>query len=264
MYKEWLNKQETTKEVLTDSLAFKFENTLSLGIDLPNLLGLHWCVTQPGEPRSNLSKDGHIKRGNFFPPIELPQRMWASSKINFYHKLIFNEEVERNSEIVKIELKESKNSGELYFVYLKHNYFQKKELILDETQTLVYKNPSLRKESLIEKIDNNEKLFEIVPDNLMLFRFSALTFNSHRIHYDKDYALNEENYPELVVQGPLIASIAMNLIQSKNPKKDLKNFEFNIVSPSYVNNGLHIYANDNSVKVLGDENQILMSGLYQF
>ena len=103
MYKEWLNKQETTKELLTDSLASKFENTLSLGIDLPNLLGLHWCVAQPGEPRSNLSKDGHIKRGDFFPPIELPQRMWASSKINFYHKLIFNEVVERNSEIVKIE-----------------------------------------------------------------------------------------------------------------------------------------------------------------
>ena len=98
----------------------------------------------------------------------------------------------------------------------------------------------------------------------MLFRFSAVTFNSHRIHYDKDYATEKESYPNLVVQGPLIACLAMNLIQSNNLKHHLKEFKFKNISPAFVNDPLNIYADAGEVIVSNDKNQILMNGSYKF
>ena len=98
----------------------------------------------------------------------------------------------------------------------------------------------------------------------MLFRFSALTFNSHRIHFDKNYAQKKENYKDLIVQGPLIASLVMNLIQSKNSNKSLKKFSFRNTSPAYVNEGLNIQLDDNEVRAYNDEGQVLMSGIYEF
>jgi len=265
MFDEWLNKKESVKDIISENLVSKFIACLSADFDTSNLLGLHWCVTQPAEPIKNLSMDGHIKRGNFFPPIDLLQRMWASSSINFYNKLIINESIKRSSQIKKIEKKISKKTGILYFLDIEHKYFQNELLMISEIQTLVYKNPSLKDSSFKDSsINIDQKKIKIIPNNIMLFRFSALSFNSHRIHYDKDYALDEENYKNLVVQGPLIASLVMNFIQSKNLDNDLKEFEFRNTLPAYVNEGLNIYIADNEVNIFNDQDQVLMSGKYKF
>ena len=106
---KWLNKKESSRELITDSLIQKFEACLSADVDLSNLLGLHWCLAQPIESNINLSEDGHIKKGNFMPPIPLEQRMWASSSIKFYKNLSSLNEIKRVSEIKKIETKHLAN-----------------------------------------------------------------------------------------------------------------------------------------------------------
>ena len=265
MFEEWLNKKESAEDIISENLVSKFIACLSSDFNSSNLLGLHWCLTQPAESNYNLNKDGHIKRGDFFPPIDLPQRMWASSCINFYNKLTINKSINRSSEIKKIEKKISKKTGELFFLDIEHKYFQGDLLMISEVQTLVYKNPSIKESNITESSVNPEKeKIKIVPNTIMLFRFSALSFNSHRIHYDKDYALDEENYKNLVVQGPLIASLVMNLVQSKNINKDLKKFEFRNTLPAYVDEGLNICIGNNEVNVFNDQNQVLMSGKYKF
>lgn len=265
MYEEWINKKETVSDVISDSLISKFKTCLTAEIDMSYLLGIHWCLTLPAEPIENLSDDGHIKRGNFLPPVNLEQRMWASSEINFHNKLIVNKEIIRISEIDKIEKKIGKNSNELLFVDIEHNYFQDKVLMIKEIQTLVYKNPLVAKtKEEKNSIKPSTELVTITPNNVMLFRFSALTFNSHRIHFDKNYAQKKENYKDLIVQGPLIASLVMNLIQSKNSNKFLKKFSFRNTSPAYVNEGLNIKLDDNEVTTYNDEGQVLMSGIYEF
>ena len=263
--KKWLNKKESSKEIVTDSLIQKYKACLSADVDVKNLLGLHWCLTQPKETRLNLNIDGHIKKGNFMPPIPLEQRMWAASSISFFEDLSSVNEIERFSEIKKIERKISKNSGELYFVEIEHNYYSEKILLIRETQSLVYKEfSSIKIKKPLIDIENKKILKKVMPDNTMLFRFSAITFNSHRIHYDKDYAIKKENYPDLVVQGPLIATIVMNLIQSNNSAHHLKEFNFINVSPAFVNQNLIICANEKEVLVVNDNNEILMEGKYKF
>lgn len=265
MYEEWINKKETASDVISDSLISKFKTSLTAEIDMSYLLGIHWCLTLPVEPIENLSDDGHIKKGKFLPPIDLEQRMWASSEINFHNKLIVNKEIIRVSEIKKIEKKIGKNNNELLFVDIEHNYFQDKVLKIKEIQTLVYKNPLVVKtKEETNSIKPNTEFLTITPSNVMLFRFSALTYNSHRIHFDKSYAKEKENYKDLIVQGPLIASLAMNLIQSRNPNDYLKKFKFRNTSPAYVNEGLNIQLNDNEVTTYNDEGQLLMSGIYEF
>lgn len=262
---KWLNKKESSRELITDSLIQKFEACLSADVDLSNLLGLHWCLAQPIESNFNLSEDGHIKKGNFMPPIPLEQRMWASSSINFYKNLSSLNEIKRVSEIKKIETKHSQKSGELYFLEIQHEYYEKEALLIKENQSLVYKNFSSNKyNGPLNTLDDRKLIKRVVPDNRMLFRFSAITFNSHRIHYDKDYATEKESYPNLVVQGPLIASLAMNLIQSNNLKHHLKEFKFKNVSPAFVNESINIYADEGEVIVSNDKNQILMNGNYKF
>ena len=255
-FKKWLNKKESSKEIVTDSLIQKYKACLSADVDVKNLLGLHWCLTQPKETRLNLNIDGHIKKGNFMPPIPLEQRMWAASSISFFEDL---------SSVNEIERKISKNSGELYFVEIEHNYYSEKILLIRETQSLVYKEfSSIKIKKPLIDIENKKILKKVMPDNTMLFRFSAITFNSHRIHYDKDYAIKKENYPDLVVQGPLIATIVMNLIQSNNSAHHLKEFNFRNVSPAFVNQNLIICANEKEVLVVNDNNEILMEGKYKF
>ena len=265
MYEEWINKKETVSDVISDSLISKFKTCLTAEIDMSYLLGIHWCLTLPAEPIENLSNDGHIKKGNFLPPVNLEQRMWASSDINFHNKLIVNKEIIRVSEIDKIEKKIGKNNNELLFVDIEHNYFQDKVLMIKEIQTLVYKNPLIAKtKEEKNSIKPNTELVTIKPNNVMLFRFSALTFNSHRIHFDKNYAQEKENYKDLIVQGPLIASLVMNLIQSRNPNNYLKKFKFKNTSPAFVNEGLNIQLNDYEVTACNDEGQVLMSGIFEF
>ena len=159
-FKKWLNKKESSKEIVTDSLIQKYKACLSADVDVKNLLGLHWCLTQPKETRLNLNIDGHIKKGNFMPPIPLEQRMWAASSISFFEDLSSVNEIERFSEIKKIERKISKNSGELYFVEIEHNYYSEKILLIRETQSLVYKEfSSIKIKKNGKRVPINEFLY---------------------------------------------------------------------------------------------------------
>ena len=162
---KWLNKKESSKELITDSLIQKFEACLSADVDLSNLLGLHWCLAQPIEFNFNLSEDGHIKKGNFMPPIPLEQRMWASSSIYFYKNLSSLNEIKRVSEIKKIETKHSQKSGELYFLEIQHEYYEKEALLIGKkAYQLIFFGQikdSLNLAKLAVKMDNkNETIMD--------------------------------------------------------------------------------------------------------
>ena len=219
---------------------------LRAGDSLPPLW--HWCFFQTPQTSSNLSKDGHPKRGGFLPPIALPRRMRAAGSLRFHEPLHIGATITRESSIESIEEKQGR-SGCLVFVKVSHRYTYKDTLFIEERQDLVFREAAKqltseqsashqaekkisraaaeRSESA-EESESDELSKKIVPSEVKLFRYSALTFNSHRIHYDRDYAKNVEGYDGLVVHGPLLATqlceFASGLIDADSSQ--LQSFDF--------------------------------------
>ncbi|MFL9926214.1 MaoC family dehydratase N-terminal domain-containing protein [Herbaspirillum lusitanum] len=187
----------------------------------------HWLYFLPQAVQSDIAEDGHPQRGGFLPPVPLPRRMWAGSRISFHAPLRTAEAMERTSRISAVEHRSGK-SGELVFVTVEHEIFQQGHCALSESQDIVYReapapgqttlaHPSARH---AEQVSADWRR-SILPDPVMLFRFSALTFNGHRIHYDRPYATEVEQYPGLVVHGPLTATLLMDLFLRNNPGADV-------------------------------------------
>ena len=190
---------------------------LSEGDPLPPLF--HWLYFNATPPASRLKADGHEKLGTFLPPVPFPGRMWASSEIAFQNPLILGQETTRTSTIKSVTFKNGR-SGPLCFVAVGHAYSQGNTICLTDTHSIVYRETSTSgsrgKLSLAPANKGDRQLGAIE-----LFRYSALTFNSHRIHYDADYVREEEGYPGLVVHGPLIATLMMRHGLSRFP--DMEN-----------------------------------------
>ncbi|MBL4623127.1 MAG: MaoC family dehydratase N-terminal domain-containing protein, partial [Immundisolibacteraceae bacterium] len=175
-------------------------------------LGIHWCLAAPAAPGNNLGADGHPKRGGFLPPVPLPSRMWAGGELVFHAPLRVGDLVTRHSRVENVTLKQGR-SGPLVFVTIEHQTHAGDTLVLTERQDLVYKqaNPKLADTAKpIIEAPHQTDTESITVNSVDLFRYSALTFNSHRIHYDRDYALTEEGYPGLVVHGPFQTTLLMN------------------------------------------------------
>jgi 3-methylfumaryl-CoA hydratase len=170
--------------------------------------------------------------------VPLPRRMWAGSRVVFASPLQIGNEVSRVSTIQSVGHKKGR-SGELVFVTVRHQIYHGERLAIEEEQDLVYRESatgSARGTAATKK--TNEPLVaqwsrELSPDALLLFRYSALTFNSHRIHYDREYAVREEGYDGLVVQGPLTATLLLGLLDTELPFAQIEAFEFRAIRPLY-------------------------------
>ncbi|MGM7697794.1 FAS1-like dehydratase domain-containing protein [Microbacterium sp. A84] len=207
------------------------------------LQGLHWLLFDEFVPVSQIGVDGHPKRGGFLPPIELPRRMWAGSRIEFLAPVHPGDELTRHSTIAAVTPKEGK-AGPLVFVTVDHVVSSGNEVLIREQQDIVYMNisPAASRAAEVEFNSESEASTTISPDEVMLFRYSALTRNSHRIHYDADYAREVELYPGLVVHGPLTATLLMWFSSQSAGSAPLRSFAFRGRSPLYVGDPLRLEA----------------------
>tara|TARA_R110000868_G_scaffold142806_3_gene360305 strand:+ start:196 stop:1032 length:837 start_codon:yes stop_codon:yes gene_type:complete len=212
----WIGAEETAQDVLTAAVAKRFHATLSLDGEAPKQGDvaprlIHFCLCQPSAPMNALGEDGHPARGGFLPPVPLPRRMWAGSEIAFHDDLRVGDTVERKSRIADVFVKEGK-SGTLCFVTVDHSFTVGGELRIEDRQSIVYRalqNAPAAVSPMAAPI--GETVCAVDPSPTLLFRYSALTFNGHRIHYDAPYAEGVEGYPGLVVHGPLQATLLLHL-----------------------------------------------------
>jgi 3-methylfumaryl-CoA hydratase len=234
---DWVGRSETREDQVTLWPLAALAATLDRA-DLPPREGdpvpplWHWLYFLPTEAQSALGPDGHPARGAFLPPVELPRRMWAGSRLTFHHPLRAGESIRRVSTIASIEGK-SGRSGPLVFVVVRHEISNPAGLAITEEHDIVYRGHGAGGATPPAAPEGASWERTIAPDDVLLFRYSALTFNGHRIHYDRRYAVETEGYPGLVVHGPLIATLLLDLVRRRLPAADVAQFQFRAVSPLY-------------------------------
>lgn len=195
----------------------------------------HWLYFLPVGRQSELGADGHPQRGGFLPPVPLPRRMWAGSQIEFMNPLAVGQTIVRHSRIEEVRLKEGR-SGPLVFVQVVHEILADGVAAIEERHDIVYRNlpqPGERAPAGVPAPTDAAWRRRIVPDDVLLFRYSALTFNGHRIHYDRRYATTVEGYPGLVVHGPLMATLLLDLLHRHLPAARVRRFEFRALRPVF-------------------------------
>lgn len=199
----------------------------------------HWLCFQPDAPQSRIGPDGHPVRSDtgLLPNVDLPRRMWAGSRVSFLRDIPLGAALRRTSTLTAATPKNGR-SGEMLLVTVRHEIDDGAgDLFIIEEQDIVYREaaapgaPAARPVVAVEGKDAVER--RIVPDPVMLFRYSALTFNSHRIHYDRDYAQVGEGYPGLVVQGPLIATLLMDHLLRQKTGRRIGQYSFRAMSPMF-------------------------------
>ncbi|WP_233810511.1 FAS1-like dehydratase domain-containing protein [Paraburkholderia sp. HP33-1] len=201
------------------------------GIDLPPLW--HWLYFLPVHRQSVVGTDGHPKRGGFLPPVDLPRRMWAGGQLEFVRPLKAGNAVTRLSSIESVTHKQGR-TGDLVFVKVKHEVSDANGLAIVERQDIVYRDHPAASEKVADSLAapaGGQWAREINPDPVLLFRYSALTLNGHRIHYDRPYATGEEEYEGLVVHGPLLATLLLESVRSELPGAKVGAFSFRAIKP---------------------------------
>ena len=196
----------------------------------------HWLYFLPVYRQSEVGPDGHATRGGFLPPVPLPRRMWAGSRIEWHRPLTIGATASRHSRIVSVTPKRGQ-SGELVFVVVRHEISTAAGLALTEEHDIVYRDlapaQGERRPTAEKPAPAATWTRRIVPDDVLLFRYSALTFNSHRIHYDRRYVTEVEGYPGLIVHGPLLATLLVDLLRRQRPEATLSRFEFRALAPLF-------------------------------
>ena len=202
------------------------------GTELPPLW--HWLYFLPHHAQSEIGVDGHAKRGGFLPPVPLPRRMWAGGRLHWHAPLKVGDAVKRTSTILSGTHKTGR-TGDLLFVVVKHDIHNASGLCVSEEHDIVYR-PAAQKGELspapILAPQKSKWQRDVMPDAVLLFRYSALTFNGHRIHYDRSYVTEEEGYPGLVVHGPLVATLLVDLVR-RNTDRKMQSFEFKALRPTF-------------------------------
>ena len=194
----------------------------------------HWLYFLPIARQSELGPDGHPRRGGFLPPVELPRRMWAGGRLTFERPLRVGEVATRTSRIDDVTAKDAR-SGPLVFVTVRHALSTPEGHAISEAHDIVYRGlPAPGSAATPPRAPTDETFARtVVPDDVLLFRYSALTFNGHRIHYDRRYVTEVEGYPGLVVHGPLIATLLLDLLRRERPTATVARFDFKAVSPLF-------------------------------
>ncbi len=240
--KQWVGRTQRASDWITSNRVDLWHATFDRPVGGVNEgdavpLGFHWSLAQPIVRESDLGPDGHARRGGFLPPIALPRRLWAGSRVAFHRPLRVGERVERVSEIIAVEEKVGRSSA-LVFVTVRHRFSGEGGLAVEEEQDLVYREtPSRDAESVGGRTEgvSLEASWQrtVHPTETVLFRFSALTMNSHRIHYDRRYATEVEGYDGLVVHGPLIATLLLELAQTQISAEHVARFHFRAKRPTF-------------------------------
>lgn len=222
------------------SATLDYDTAPQTGDALPPLW--HWIFFRPTVPQHRIAADGHPQKGDFLPDLGLPRRMWAGGRLRFDAPLVVGSEISRESTIVGVSEK-SGRSGRLGFVTVGHRIRCAGTLAIDEEQDIVYREPALAgapASAPTAAPGHAVWTRAIVPDEVLMFRYSALTFNAHRIHYDRRYATQTEGYPDLVVHGPLVATLLMDLVLRNRPDAAVRAFSFKAMRPSFAGNALHL------------------------
>jgi len=234
----WVGRTESHDDFIAAYPVSAFAATLDHAAAQPFVPPLwHWLYFLPAAALADVGPDGHPRRGGFLPPVMLPRRMWAGGRLTFDARLEVGHAATRTSTIEKIEEKAG-HTGKLVFVTVSHRIAQAGRVVIDEQQDIVYRDPPSPGEAgkAPERAPGGEAWRRTIePDPVLLFRYSALTFNGHRIHYDHPYVTREEGYPDLVVHGPLIATLLADLLQRERPQAVLRRFEFRAVRPTFAN-----------------------------
>jgi 3-methylfumaryl-CoA hydratase len=204
----------------------------------------HWLYFLPMHRQSEIGPDGHAKRGGFLPPVPLPRRMWAGSQFEFHAPIRVGDRVERTSTIDDVTAKEGR-TGPLVFVKVRHEIRCNgaAEPALIEFHDIVYREAQGANDAApAPQPAPADPAWQrrIVPDDVLLFRYSALTFNGHRIHYDRRYVTEVEGYPGLVVHGPLIATLLLDLLRRERPDAEVASFRFKAVRPTFDLHAFHV------------------------
>ena len=236
----WIGRTETRTDVATAAPYAALSATLDRedaapanGTTLPPLW--HWLYFLPLAPMSDVGADGHPKRGGFLPPVPLPRRMFAGGRFQFHHALKIGQTMTRTSRITDVSGKQGR-SGTLVFVTVRHELANAAGVALSEEHDIVYReHPRADAPAPQPTPAPQGETFsrEITPDPVLLFRYSALTFNSHRIHYDRPYVTEVEGYPGLIVHGPLIATLLTDLLRRNLPEANIGNFSFRALRPLF-------------------------------
>jgi len=232
-FSAWIGRRQESQDRISFTLVKRIAATLGepaprSGESLPPLW--HWAFFQEPVTADELGPDGHPALGGFLPPAHNRNRMWAGSRLEFYQPLTVEADVTCVSTILNVEEKHGR-TGSLLFVTVRHEYFQDGKRAMQDEQDIVYREPTPPKLSGTEAIPQGQWRDPVVPSPTLLFRYSAVTFNGHRIHYDWPYVTQTEGYPGLVVHGPLIATLNLRAFTKAHPNARLKRFTFRGVRP---------------------------------
>ena len=247
--KEWVGKTETMTDVATawpvKALAATFDRRDPEprdGEEIP--LGWHWLYFLEAKPASELGHDGHPQRGGFLPPVPLPRRMWAGGRLDFRRPLRVGEALQRDSEILGVEPKHGK-SGSLVFVTVRHTVRAAGEIAVVEEHDIVYRDAAKPGDPAPQgkaAPASPQWRRELTPDPVLLFRFSALTFNGHRIHYDSDYVKNEEHYPERIVHGPMQTLLLLDICR-RSEARPVRKLDYRAQHPVFSGERMTVNGN---------------------
>lgn len=246
----WVGKTETLDDLVTPAPLRALLATLDrdddpphAGTPLPPLW--HWLFFLPMHKAREIGPDGHARRGGFLPPVPLPRRMWAGGRLmwDIDNPLRVGDPVHRISRIRSVTHK-SGRSGDLLFVLVRHEISNRHGLALTEEHDIVYRaapQPGDPAPAPVATPAESAWQREFTPDDMLLFRYSALTFNGHRIHYDRRYVTEVEGYPGLVVHGPLIATLLADLVGRARPQARMRRFEFKALRPTFDGHPMQVH-----------------------
>ena len=245
----WVGRSETVHDTIGPTPVVALATTLdhpaaavTVGTALPPLW--HWLYFLPMHRHSEIGADGHAKRGGFLPPVPLPRRMWAGSQFEFRAPVRVGDAVARTSTVADVTQKEGR-TGKLVFVKVRHELRCNgaADPAIVEFHDIVYREAKQATDAEpppVAAATGAAWQRTLVPDDVLLFRYSALTFNGHRIHYDRRYATEVEGYPGLIVHGPLIATLLMDLLRREAPNAEVASFRFKAVRPTFDGKAMRV------------------------
>jgi 3-methylfumaryl-CoA hydratase len=238
--RQWIGRSEEQTDTATAAQLAGLSATLdhddpypSIGTPIPP--AGHWLYFLPHPVQSKIGPDGHAHRGEFLPPVKLPRRMWAGGRMAFFDPIRVGDDIRRVSTIKDVRFRQGK-TGDLVFVIVQHEIFGPDGLSIREEHDIVYrpeKDPNTPAPEPKAAPDGAMWKRTVRPDAVLLFRYSALTFNGHRIHYDHKYVTEVEGYPGLIVHGPLMATMLLDLSRRENPDRNVDTFSYRALSPVF-------------------------------
>ena len=238
--RDWIGRTESADDEVTAAPIAALSATLDRDDPIPHAgdplpLLWHWLYFLPIHRHSELGDDGHARLGGFLPPVPLPRRMYAGNRVEIHHPLRVRDTISRLLRIVDVTHKDGR-TGPLVFVRVHHEISNQEGLALTEDQDIVYRDdPKVGEPPPMPPRAPDDAVWtrEIRPDEVLLFRYSALTFNGHRIHYDRRFVIEVQRYPGLVVHGPLIATLLADLLRRNLPDARVSSFSFRAISPLF-------------------------------